>query len=346
MRTSMNRTVLSRLGGTALFALLAVLPAACIAGDSMVEPTNDGLLPWNLRLNHKAINIAVGEEVGLTATAVDADGRAISSASLPPVEFIVTDTAVALDASGRLVGRLPRATVTVIARIHSVEGNWTIADTARVTVVQTPYDFVGFRMDLDGPLVQPANRVRNFPTVVTDASGDIVRVGANPIRPTTHYHVSAHRSEYFVQNPWASAGLARNLSTPTITAKAYIFGKVYSDSVKLQVVYPDSAILSIHRVNFNITPSPSAMSQTDLTILQGGKVAFRQLNATSPGDDIIFDDLNGVIGGHIDPVRANPGNNVVFPNLGKFTYTSTTLPDVKGTITVVPRPAELGPVPQ
>jgi hypothetical protein len=241
-----------------------------------------------------------------------------------------------VDASGKLTATSARANIVLVAKMHSVEGNWTIADTARVTVVPTRYAFSGFRMLPNGPEVQPANQTRRFDAFVTDAAGNaVLSATGDTIRPVTRYHVSTQRKEYYVSNNWTASGIARNLSEPTITGVSYIFGNVYKDSVKFRVTYPDSAILSIHRLNNSANPSPSAMSQTDLTILQGGKVTFRTLNTTRQ-DDIVFDDLANVVGGDIPVVPGNPGRAVTFPNLGEFTYKSAS--GFGGTITVVPRP--------
>lgn len=317
-------------------ALLA-LPLACMGGDSLTNPpTNDGKgsIPWSLNLNHGAINMAIGEEVQVTVSPTDADGRPMTG--LPPVVYTVSDTMVKVDATGRVTASAERSSVLLVARMHDVAGNWTIADSARIRVVAAPYSFSGFRMVPNGPELVPANQVRLFDAFVTDAAGRaVLDAKGDTIRPLTYYSVSTKRSEYYVSNNWSGQGFARNLSEPKVTGTSYIFGNVYRDSVKFRVTYPDSAVLNIYRVSFSLTPSPSMMTQTDVTVLQGGKVMFRTMNPTQQ-DDIVFDDLASVIDGNIPVVPATPGKAVIFPKVGSFTYKSSR--GFRGTVTVVPRP--------
>lgn len=337
MTNYLNRQIGAPARGRRFMPALLALCFACTGGDSLTNPpSNDGRgsVPWDLGLSYGAINMAIGDEVQLSVNPVNADGEPMSG--LPAVEYTVSDTSAKIDASGKLTATSARANIVLVAKMQSVEGNWTIADTARVTVVPTRYTVAGFRMLPNGPEWQPANQTRRFDAFVVDAAGNAV-LGTNgdTIRPVTRYHVSTPRKEYYVSTNWTAQGIARNLSEPRIVGESYIFGTVYRDSVKFRVTYPDSASLSIHRVNFNATPSPSAMSQTDLTILQGGKVTFRTLNTTRQ-DDIVFDDLANVVNGSIPVVPGNPGHAVTFPNLGSFTYKSSS--GFGGTITVVARP--------
>lgn len=320
--------------GRMIVPMLALSIAGCSFGDSLTNPPDNsgkGTIPWALNLNHGAINVAVGESVQLSVSPVDADGKPLTG--LPEVEYTTSDTAVKVNAQGVLVGSAPKANVLLVARMHSLEGNWTIADSARVAVVETPYEARGLRMIPDGPELVPANHVRRFTAFATDAGGNaLLTVEGDTIYPIAHYAASTPRREYYVANNWSGIGYARNISEPTITATAYMFGEAYEDQVKFRVTWPDSAVLSIHRVSTTLNPSPSHMSQTDITVLQGGKVMFRSLNPTQE-DDIVFDDLASVVDGNIPVVPANPGHAVIFPNVGKFTYKSSR--GWTGTVTVV-----------
>ena len=82
-----------------------------------------------------------------------------------------------------------------------------------------------------------------------------------------------------------------------------------------------------------MNPSPSMMSQTDLTVIRGGKVGFRNMNPTDTVD-IAFADQANVTGGDIPALRStSPIAIVSFPNLGQYTYSSSK--GFGGTITVV-----------
>lgn len=321
-------------------ALLVALAGCTTGGDSITQPTNSvDQIPWRVMLNHHAITTAVGEPVQLEATPVNVDGTPIPG--LPPVEFISGDSSVlSVDATGKLVGLAEGDRVVVYARLHSVEGNWTIEDTARVSVVSTPYDFATFSMLPDGPLVVPANVWRNYDAVLRDAAGNVLETApGDTIYPSTYY-VSSEGKSTFSSSSWWGGGQPKNLGQVTIHASALIFGQEYDDSLTFTLTYPDSAGLYIYRVSNRIDPSPSMMGQTDLTVLKGGKVAFSNLNTTQ-NCDIVFDDEVNVIGGNIPVVPVgyswqNPPAVVTFPNVGQFTYHSSQ--GFSGTITVVEGP--------
>lgn len=327
-----------RLGRLAALALLAT-PLACTMGDSLTNPPSNGGhgdVPWSVNLNYRAINVAVGETVQLTVNPLDAAGKPMTG--LPPVVYTVSDTSVKVDASGKLTASARHANVLLVARLQSVEGNWTRADSARITVVDAPYPIAGIRMVPDGPELQPANQWRAFYAFAVDAAGKpLLDAKGDTIWPKTHYVSSVPRNEYNLYNAWEGEAQGKNLSEPKITGTTYAFGKTFRDSVKFRVIYPDTGRLYVHRVSYNMNPSPSSMSQTDLTVLKGGTVFFQSQNTTK-ADDIVFDDQANVVGGNLPVVRTTyPGNAVNFPNLGKFTYQSKST-GAKGTITVVAWP--------
>lgn len=348
MRTVTDR--LNRAGRIRYVALLATLLApltACTGGDSLTHPpTNDGKgnLPWELNPNYRALNLAVGEKVQLSVDPKDADGKSIPLTKLPPVKYVVADTSVQIDANGMLTAKAPKATVTINAIMQDVENNWTIRDQIQVRILATPYAFSGFKLLAEGyqyvldPAnpVQPMNKYVYYAGVVTDASGNIIVDGdAKPIAPLLSYQVSVPRREYYVSGGY---GYTTNyLTKPTVTASAYIFGKNYKDSATVTVTYPDSAIFYLARQSYSVDPSPTVVAQKELTVLKGGYVNFYQLNTTSPGDDIVFDDQTNVINGNIPKVAGYPGSVVRFPNTGEYTFKSTSI-GFTGKIKVVERP--------
>lgn len=336
---SMNRAGLTgRLGLT----LALVLPVACIGEDSLTSPPvqgDKGSIPWAVNLQYEAMNVAVGEQVQLTVSPEDVDGDPIPLSKLPPVEFTVSDTsAVRVDANGLLTALKPASSILVIATIEDEEVGWRVADSSRVRVLAEPYPAAGLKLLALTETVQPANRNGSFFPMATDAAGQpLVTEAGDTISPLTYFEASVPQNQYYFSNSWSGTGIPRNLSEPTVRARTYLFGQLYSDSVKVTVTYPDSVVLYITAVNTMLRPSPSRMVQTDITILKGGKVTFRQNNTTGATDDIIFDDLGAVIDGNIPAVSIS---TVTFPNVGKFTYRSTTMPDVRGTVTVVEPPPQ------
>lgn len=323
---NVGRVILT--AGTALWLAAAV--GCRTGGDSVTQPKNGiGTLPWKLTFNYEAITMQTGQSLQLQATATTASGDTLTG--LPPITWTSSDTGVKVDATGKITSNTPVDYARVIGKIQSITGDWTIADTAIVTTSDTLYHFTQYKMWLDGPTVVPLNVWRNFDAVLTDASGQpLVDADSDVIYPNTHYRTTAPPSQYSL---YTGGGQGNNLGTVKVWATAYMFGTVYQDSVTLQFVSPDTVQLYIQRVSSTANPSPSAMSQTDITILQGGTVYFLNQNSTKPAD-IVFDDQTHVVGGNIPVVTTSyPGTPVTFPNTGKFTYHSSL--GFQGTITVV-----------
>ena len=337
--TNMSRTGLTwRLGLT----LTLALSVGCIAEDSLTSPpvkADKGAIPWEVNLQYEAMNLAVGEQVQLTISPKDVDGDPIPLSKLPPVKYTVSDTsAVKVDANGLLTALKPASSVLVVALIQDTVVGWKVADSSRVRIVAEPYPAQGLKILVRSPNPQPANRSGSFFPMATDAAGQpLVTEAGGTISPLTYFEASVPQNQYVISNPWSGSGTVRNVSEPTIRARTYLFGQLYSDSVKIIATYPDSVVLYITAVNSSLRPSPSTMVQTDITILKGGKVTFRQNNTTGTvTDDIIFDDQEAVVGGNIPAVSIS---TVTFPNVGTFTYRSTTMPHIRGTVTVVEPPS-------
>lgn len=322
---------------TAVLALIA----ACTGGDSVTQPQNrTDTMPWALDLNYDAITMAVGEVVQLQATPLKLDGTPLTGIAAPT--YTTSDTSVKVNAAGELTASLPRPSVSVFARIRSLEGNWTVADTVRVMIVAAPIAFATFDMRLSHPPVVPANDANDglearrfrFDAKLYDALGNVVRgTAGDTIKPMTYYAASVPKNVYDITTPWSPLGFARNLGDVTVRGTSRIFGVNYEDEVSFRITYPDSAVLNIYRVSSILNPSPSMMSQTNLTILRGGKIGFRSLNPTETVP-IVFADTVGVVGGNIPAVPNTPAIRIVtFPNLGQFAYTSPK--GFGGTITVV-----------
>ena len=315
--------------------------ASCTGGDSITQPSNNvATMPWKVTLNLRAINLAVGQSVHLEAAATTVDGTPVGGAN--EITWEVPDTTIiSVDADGNLLAKAETYRALVIAKIHNAEQNWTIADSARVTVYPTVLDVASYKMLLDGPTLIPANVWRNYDAVLVDAAGNVLLDAAgDTIYPVTDYVPSRPRSVWN-QGGWNGGGSPNNVGEVSIRADSYIFGTQYHDSVTFMLTYPDTAPVLIYRKDYNMDPSPSIPGQTDITILKGGVIQFSNVNPTQKAD-ILFDDTTAVIGGNIPEVPVGyawqtPPAEVVFPNTGVFTYSSPTL-GFTGTITVVDWP--------
>lgn len=339
----MNRV----LKGLRLVPLLTVAAAiGCSVGDEKVtEPTFElSKLPWKLTLNHHSVITTKNTPVQLSYEVTNIKGERLTN--IPDVVYTASDTSVHIDATGKVTASNASSLRFVYARIHDPEGNWTVADTARFSIEETVFAFDKFKMALSTDTVVPMNISPTFQARLFYANGDTVRNPAAPgattppsVRTPTAYYVSTALANVWYQGTsrWTNRITPKNFGTTTIYATSHIFGQDYRDSIKLRSIYPDSVVINVHRVSYSLDPSPSAISQPDITILQNGKVNFLNGNTTA-STDIVFDNQAGVINGNIPNPAGWPGSIVTFPNVGKFTYKSAALgPNFKGTITVIAR---------
>lgn len=318
----------------------------CSVGDEKITDPKFELskLPWKLTLNHHSVITTKNTPVQLTYEVTNIKGERLSN--IPDVVYTASDTSVHVDATGKVTASNVSSLRFVYARVHDVEGNWTVADTVRFSIEESEFAFDKFKMALNFDTIVPMNRSPNFQARLFYANGDTVRVPAAPgattppaLRAPTTYYVSTAPANMWYQGTsrWTASISPKNFGTTTIYAISHIFGRDYRDSVKLRSISPDSVVINVNRVSFSLNPSPSLITQADITILQNGKVNFRNGNTTQ-NTDIVFDNQAGVLNGNIPIVSSNPGSIVTFPNIGKFTYKSTALgASFKGTITVVAR---------
>jgi hypothetical protein len=328
----------SRRSQLLVVAAALMLAGGCqTSGDSIIQPKNRvNDVPWFLPLNYNAITMLTTDAVQLQATPMTVDSVPITG-NIPPVVWTTSDTALKVDATGRVTSSGPVRTGLVFATMTDPDEGWTLVDTATVTTVDTMYHFSGYQLLPQGGVgdtVIPMAVANNFNAVLLDGSGQPLRDGAGAlISPTASYTTDAPFQSFQVYlSPYPRA-TAYNVGTFTVRASSYLFGTVYNASVTYRITYPQAVTLNIQRMTPGTGPSPSAMSQRDITIVQNGTVRFVNQNTTLPAD-IVFDDLGSVVGGNI-PVVSTSGSTVTFPNVGKFTYHSSL--GFTGTITVVPR---------
>src|SRR5687768_14005934 len=243
MRSPLKTTQHVSMRPRGLVALIAVLAvAACTNGDSVTQPKNRTDMPWELQLNYDAIVMEVGEAVQLQAVALKLDGTPL--AGVGETVYSSPATSVKVDASGRLTATQPRPNVMVIGKIQNVEGNWTVADTVRVMIVEDRFSFSTFDMETSKPAVIPANKVHDggntnrlrYDARLYDAAGDeVVDADGDPILPLTYYRASVPKNIYDISNPWSPMGTARNLGDVTVRGTSHIFGQDYEDEVTFRI---------------------------------------------------------------------------------------------------------------
>lgn len=344
---SFKRSAVGKWARASAAVVLMAGAMACGTDGSATAPTaNLKTLPWKLTLNHHGITSLVNTPVQLSYVVTNVAGEVLTG--LPPVVYTTSDTSVKVDEQGRLTGSTYSTLRYVYATITDSALTWKVADTIRVAFDTIKPDFATVRMAYALDTVVPLNRIPSFPMRMFTASGDTVRlptVVTPPALPAlktinAYYESSAPNNVFYQGNRFTSQVNIRNIGSTVVTAEAHVYGQTYYDTLRIRSVMPDSVGILILRVSNNLNPSPSAIGQPDMTIVQGGKVNFR-MNNTSTGVvpvDIRFDDLANVINGDIPEVPGLPGHVVTFPNTGKFTYRSNTLgSSFVGTITVVAR---------
>ncbi len=312
------------------------LGACQVSEDSILQPKNKAdAIPWFLTLNYKAVTMRVSDAVQLAATSTNVNRVPITN--LPAIQWSTNDTALKVDANGRVTASGAVNKALVFAKVTDPATRITLMDTAIVTTVVTAYTFAGYRLLPAGGVgdtIIPVAVLNEFNAAVVDAAGNPVRDGAGAvIVPTTFFSTKAPNSSFQVVLTAPPRATAYNVGRFTVNAEAYLFGTLYRDSVTYRIGYPITVALNIQRAMPGTGPTPSAMSQTDITVGTGGTVRFLNQNLTLPAD-IKFDDLSKVVGGDIPIVKtASPGSEVVFPTAGKYTYSSSL--GFRGTITVV-----------
>lgn len=324
-----------------IWPLLAacILAAGCQpSGDSVIEPKNSAdSIPWFLRINYKAVTMKVGDALQLKATPTTVDGVPIEG--LPAPVWTTNDTALKVDANGNMTTHQAVRGDFVVATITDPNHTWILTDTAVVSTVDTVYHFSGYKLWLQQPAqtdtVIPMAVANNFNAVLLGPTGQPLtdQTGAL-ISPNATYTTNAPYPDFQVFiSPYPRA-TAYNIGVYKVRINSYLFGTVYTDSVTFRIVWPLTVTLNIQpMVPGAGNPTPSRMSQTNITITTGGTVNFLNQNTTVPAD-IVFDDQAHVTGGNIPVVRtSSPGSSVVFPNPGNFTYHSSL--GFSGTITVV-----------
>lgn len=320
-------------------AISSVALSSChISGDSILQPQNRAnKIPWSIPVNYKAVTMLVGEAIQLTATPMTIEGEPMTG--LPPIKWSTSDTALKVDATGKVTSSREVRNGLVFAQLVDPVNEITVWDTTIVTTVDTAFRFSGYQLLPAGGVgdtVIPMAVANNFNAVLLDESGQPLRDESGAlIAPTAFYSTNAPYASLQVYTSPYPRAVAYNVGTFTIRATSYLFGTLYSDSMIVRITYPLTVTLNIQRAVQGTAPSPSAMSQTDITISVGGRVNFLNQNPTLPAD-IKFDDLSQVVGGDIPVVSTtSPGSPVMFPNAGKFTYQSSL--GFRGTITVVPQ---------
>jgi hypothetical protein len=320
-------------------ALIGIMASVgCTVGDAKItQPAADlATLPWKLTLNHHAVVTTRNTPFQLSYQVTNVYGDVLTD--LPPVEYTTSDTSVKVDATGKVTVSTVNSLRYVWATMKSPDGTWKVADTVRIAIEDSVYTFDKFKMALTTDTVVPANRVPSFPARLFRANGDTVRTPAGALRAPHAYYVSTAPNNIFYQgNRWTTSVTPRNLGETTIYATSYIFGTEYKDSIRLRAILPDSVVILIHRQSTTLNPSPSVISQPNITVLKNGKVLFRNNNTTAAAD-IVFDNQAAVIGGNIPTVPTVGGAVVTFPNVGEFTYRSAAIgPNFVGKVTVVDR---------
>ena len=289
------------------------LVAGCSGGDSIQGPGKDvDDIFWELRLDHTAVTMAVGETLQLTATPLTADGRAIANLPRPHYES-VDDSVVTIDSLGRLTAKRPGYMIFVIARLTSVEDGVTNVDTVFVNINDVGTPVRSFTIQQPDSLNVAVDWWTDIMVNITDNANNSVPGVLLNFR-------SSHPLRAKVDPVWGSMQ-PKNVGPVTIYAEATIYGTKYSDSIKYNVTYPLWTTVTISNTDATVATSPSFFAMPIVQIQKGGSVDWD--NRSTHAVDVTFDDPSKIDGGNIEEVPAGSGVGRTFNTPGTYHYRST-----------------------
>jgi plastocyanin len=346
--------------------LAAALGAVVLAGcrDTLsappLGPATSATL-WRVTIDQKAINLALTpgyDTIQLTATPRNIAGDPLADVPAP-VFTSTTPDAVETTADGRVTARKTTSQVAIVAAVtvHGV----TYADTAMVRVVAAPppRPLAIFSIHpADSAKVAAGSQKALAPALVAKADDS-----TNIANLLVYYYSLDPDTAATVPTglPWSAASINGNIpGHARLVATTTAFGVTKADTVRYRVGLPvvQNLVLSSY-VPVGSTTPVYQFSTTTIPLGVGGSVAW--INPTEQLIDLVFDDTTNVastpstvgfcfffwgdgLAGNVEPFNSTSTGGFcrkrTFSVPGTYTYHSTILPNITGTITVVAEPPE------
>lgn len=291
---------------TAPLTFLAGALIAC-SGDTAITHPNSDLenMLWRLQLSSKAITMAVGETLQLTATPLTINGEVATTNAIP--SFRSLDTMVmTVDSSGKVLAKdVSSSVLMLIATISSPEHKLTRADTAWVTITNDHQVIESFKIGSDAD-VFPIGVVRSFAARVTDPSGDTL--SDLQIRYWTD------QPSLISIDPISGLARARNFGKAKVYATTTSYGVTRNDSVALTIEGIEGQLVSAY---YLLDPYRVVFEPDTVRIKAGQSVTWKGVNEC-PG--FTFEDPSQILPPENIAVKCFAEETRVFPVPGVYRY--------------------------
>jgi hypothetical protein len=323
-RDIIMKTLMRTIPVLATLALLGGVQGC--SSDHVVTPPpiNSTDLFWQVRLDHRAITLATGQQEQLSAVALNPVGVEITS-GMSAVSYRSSDTTkVFVDATGKLTARDPATNIAIVATMTAADQNLTLADTAWVNVTATPQTIASFRIPLDSTLFAAGES--------STLAAEVLDGGGNPV-PGISVRYTCSNPAVLDLNALNGSIYALDTGTVKIWATTTSYGTTWTDSVTLTMTSAIWARVRVINLTYNDASSPLYLDPFDVVVRLNGDVQF--LSSTPSAFGVTFDDPTATDLGDIANLNQNQNAMRKFVKLGKFTFHVAGV-EKAGTVTVVP----------
>jgi plastocyanin len=276
----------------------------CSSDTAVAAHVDPATTYWSLTASDKAVVLAVGETLQLSATPHYYSGAAIPD--LPAPTFTSQDPGkVMVDANGVLHAVDVTGGVQVVASLQAQ--GMTHTDTINVAVTQTATPIATFSIHPVPPdsAVVATGSYLFFNPIIRDADGNDLFGIPVSIQSTD----SSRITPFF--GTWSVLGLG----SVSMIATTNAYGVRWKDSVEYRVTYPTFGTVTIDS-------AISAFKPAGVKIVAQGTVMWT--NASLTPASVTFDDPTHVDGGNIVTIAPGESASRTFPTAGTFTYHGST----------------------
>lgn len=283
---------------------VAMSLTACGQPDSPVATTTDASsLIWRLKLNTKAVTLAVGQTQVLVAMPRAISGDTLTSSVAP--KFVSTDTTrVRVDANGTVTAVKPTTSaVSVIASL--LTNGVTTADTASIVVTQNPQAVGSISIHPTGndSAKSAVSAYQTLDLVEKDTAGNTITGLAVQLISLDTTILTFNSGYVYGKSP----------GTTTIIATTTSYGVVKSDTVTWTITNPTSLYLYVYG-----KASATPLSPVAAVITVNGTVNV--YNASGAVASITFDTPSANIVGNPTNMATYAIVPVKFTAAGTYTY--------------------------
>lgn len=301
---SAHRHAWRRWGRMAGVGVLMASTAYCGHDNSVAARTDPATFFWSLTASDRAVALAVGETLQVSATPRYSSGAAIPN--LPAPTFTSQDPGtVSVDANGVIHAINVTGGVQVVAALQAQGMTHTDTITVAVTATATPIATFSIHPVPPASAVVATGSPLFVNPTIRDADGnDLFGIPVN-IQTTDSSRISAMFGLLF----------ARGIGPVGVIATANAYGVRLRDSVEYTITYSTFGSVTIDSATSTFAPS-------GVKIAAGGSVTW--YNASLTPASVTFDDPTHVDGGNIDSIAPGESVSRTFSTAGTFTYHGST----------------------